>query len=553
MLAYKAVVRLGVAVGGGEVRLDVVNRRAVHQVGARHAHHRHAVHRLYRFDTYRRESQSVGTEGRAGGEDPHPGIAAQAWRAHRRRPPLPLGSGKTPYQPQVRKVGQPAHRLRHGELRLEDDVGPQLRNEAALPRNPELGRELAANMGDRGNRFLHNALLLCHNVKDEVVGGGHPLQPDVGHVADALLDVLVDDALDGADGFVLHCQHGRKDGGGDTRRHLEGTTGLRTVADHTGDVGDHVLDGKDDLVVVTAEEIGEAAGGASGSRHAAAQRRKPPEALLDVYDGEVAQREGTDQILLALEALLRIYPDRQRGGDALVAAAGIAHHGHFQTRHTGVAGGGGVSQYLGIDAVAEELLVRLEEDHFPELVAVIAAQGDFGGFLVEFGGFKDEVQLADGRGRGEVVNQRHGERNVTGDGVAGRGAAIVGEDFAVLGDVAEMGVFTADDDGGAVVAVVARHLDVKLLLGIFFLDDADALLADVLFGGFHGFGIHVLQHFQPVFRLSGNGTECNGDGKPHHASAGYADPHGVLEHVGAQSHFNLLGHPAQNFFRFCHG
>ena len=98
--AVKAVDGLGVAVGVGQIRLDVIDRRAAHQIRTRHIQDR-AVLRVEvgLYQPHARKPQRVRPEGRARGKDAHAGVAAQTRRTHGRRPAVAARLGKFPDQP----------------------------------------------------------------------------------------------------------------------------------------------------------------------------------------------------------------------------------------------------------------------------------------------------------------------------------------------------------------------------------------------------------------------------------------------------------------------
>ena len=252
--------------------------------------------------------------------------------------------------------------------------------------------------------------------------------------------------------------------------------------------------------------MGDAAGRSRGGHHAAAQRREPSEALLDVDDRQVAQHQRADELLLALQPLLGIYPYRQRGGNALVAAARVAHHGHLHARHTRVAGGGGVGENLRVDAVAEKLLLRLCEDGAPQSMAVVVHQRHLRRPLVQLGTLQNETYLVDGRGGGKLIHLPHRETGLS-VGLRGRVAgAFVQQHLAVLRQMAKVGVFAADHHPRLVLPVMSDHLNIQLLFGVFFLTDMDALLGNIDLGFLHIFWCDVAQHLQLVFRLAGHGA-----------------------------------------------
>ena len=94
-----------------------------------------------------------------------------------------------------------------------------------------------------------------------------------------------------------------------------------------------------------------------------------------------------------------------------------------------------------------------------------------------------------------------------------------------------MGVRPCDDDRDVVVTVVALHLDIEFLGRIFFLQNFDTILGDILLALLHIFGCGVFQHFEAVFRLADQGAEGDGDGQSYHPRARNAYAHSVFQDI----------------------
>ena len=103
-----------------------------------------------------------------------------------------------------------------------------------------------------------------HDIEHLAIGLVHRIRTNGYEVAYALFDILVDDALDSTDTIALHSQHGRQDGCADTRGDLERTTRLGSIAYHSGEISDHILDRKGDLLEIAAHQIGDATTRTSG-------------------------------------------------------------------------------------------------------------------------------------------------------------------------------------------------------------------------------------------------------------------------------------------------
>ena len=109
-----------------------------------------------------------------------------------------------------------------------------------------------------------------HHVQHQFIGAGHSFCAYGVHVEDALVHIVGDNALNGADGFVFNGQHRRQDGGGGSGSHFQRAAGFGAVANHASDVGNHIFHGVGNLIVVAVHQIGQSAGRASGSDHTAA-------------------------------------------------------------------------------------------------------------------------------------------------------------------------------------------------------------------------------------------------------------------------------------------
>ena len=148
------------AVREGEIRLDVVNGRPVHQVRTGDAKHRaKARARLHAKQPHGGKADGVRAERRARGEHAHALVAAKARRLHHGRPALLMHFGKAPDQPDMRESRKPAQRVRVPVFRLEHDHGLLFRHEAALPRDAELGCKIAPDARDHAERsgLLHTS------------------------------------------------------------------------------------------------------------------------------------------------------------------------------------------------------------------------------------------------------------------------------------------------------------------------------------------------------------------------------------------------------------
>lgn len=205
-----------------------------------------------------------------------------------------------------------------------------------------------------------------HDVEDEVVGLGHAIVPNAGEVVDGAVDIFFHDALRSVGIRMLHRQRGRQYRRAHAARYFQRAPGFRTIAYHAREIGNHVLDGVGCLLVPAAHQVGNPHCRARCSNHTSAQRREPPQRLLDIDDRQVAQRQRTNRLLAAAAALFGIEIDGHRAGDSLVAGTRVGHHLHHRARHTRIARPAGVTQYLREQRVAKNIsyLTTLWVDRF---------------------------------------------------------------------------------------------------------------------------------------------------------------------------------------------
>ncbi len=157
------------AVGKGNVGLDVIDGRAIAQVSAPNMDDGAALGKLNALQLHAGKANGVGPKRAARGEYAHPLAATQTRRTHRGRP---VGSSarvvvrrgigrnvtcraarrpvlKAPEQPKMRELVQAAHRVCTGKLGLKDDAPLQVRGQKAVPGNTELLRQVGTNVCDR--------------------------------------------------------------------------------------------------------------------------------------------------------------------------------------------------------------------------------------------------------------------------------------------------------------------------------------------------------------------------------------------------------------------
>ena len=96
---------VGMGVGEGEVGLNVVDGGAVHKVGAGDVEDRApGCGEVYLGETHGRETDGVGTERGACGEDAHTPVTAETGRADSGMPLFGVGLGEVPEKPDMGKA-----------------------------------------------------------------------------------------------------------------------------------------------------------------------------------------------------------------------------------------------------------------------------------------------------------------------------------------------------------------------------------------------------------------------------------------------------------------
>ena len=110
---------------------------------------------------------------------------------------------------------------------------------------------------------------MSHHVQHQLIGAGHAFCAYGVHVEDALVHIIGDDALNSADGFVFNGQHRRQDGGGGSSGHFQRAAGFGTVANHAGDIANHVFHSVGNLFISAVHQVSQAASGAGGGNHTA--------------------------------------------------------------------------------------------------------------------------------------------------------------------------------------------------------------------------------------------------------------------------------------------
>ena len=146
---------LGHGIGVRQVRLDVYDRRAVHEVGTADRNGGSILPRQVDFlDFDAAHGQGIRPKAAARRKHAQPHIATKTGRAYRRLPGVAHVFRKNPQEPQMTKAFQPTQRIGIPEFRLKDNRRTQILQKPALPRNPELVRKIAPDAGNDLESYL---------------------------------------------------------------------------------------------------------------------------------------------------------------------------------------------------------------------------------------------------------------------------------------------------------------------------------------------------------------------------------------------------------------
>ena len=104
-----------------------------------------------------------------------------------------------------------------------------------------------------------------------------------------------------------------------------------------------------------------------------------------------------------------------------------------------------------------------------------------------------------------------------------------------------------DHRHGAAFSGRGFDLDIEFFGDILLQRDADALFVDITGAPPDGFGRHVAQDLQLIFRTADQRPQRHGDRQADHSRAGNAHAHRILEDIGAQAHLDLFGLRVEQF------
>ena len=376
-------------------------------------------------------------------------------------------------------------------------------------------------MGAQGRKIVQRVF---HVVFDDAVGALHP------------------------DAARAHgrCLAGRVDTGGD----LEGAVRLGTVADHTGHVAHHVLDGTADLMVAAAQQVGDAAGGTGAGHGRAAEVAQAAKLGFDPDGDEIGEGDGPQHLFFVDVQPAGRCHNRHGGRNALVAAAGVCHHRDRGTRHPGVRARRGDDHGIGGQVAGHQALAAVQLQVAANGQAVLLGEALLADGGVHFDGAADDVDGVMQRVkllRAVIPDGLHGQESgdlfrrhqVASVRRLGRGVRLVQRGLAVLLDQHHIGVQVPDHGTAGVSLALDRHVHIELLghLCHFHFDlacfDESCRLLYLLRG-------HIVHDLQQVDRVTAHRADGS---RVIHALVGSARDarrHRVFDDVDAGAHQHLF-------------
>ena len=177
----------------------------------------------------------------------------------------------------------------------------------------------------------------------------------------------------------------------------------------------------------------------------------------------------------------------------------------------------------------------------------LPGEGLLGGGFVQTAGFENEAQFAEGRRHGEIPDAAQVEKDLALFLIGNGCSAFVEQRFAVAFEVDEGGMPARNYRYSAVSSGHGFDLDIKLFGNILLQRNADALFVDITGPPLHGFGRHVAQNLQPVFRTADQRSQRHGDRQADHSRTGNAYAHRIFEDIGAQAHLDFFGLRIEQF------
>lgn len=139
-----------VSVGIGDVGLNIVDRRAIHQVSTKYVDDwRLTASEVYFVNAHTRKADGIGAERRTRGEDPNALVATKTWRTDGEASVIVAAvSRKLPDEPQVIKILQATHGLGMAIVMCKNNASWQCRCYTTLSRYAEFRRQRRTEKGN---------------------------------------------------------------------------------------------------------------------------------------------------------------------------------------------------------------------------------------------------------------------------------------------------------------------------------------------------------------------------------------------------------------------
>ena len=308
-----------------------------------------------------------------------------------------------------------------------------------------------------------------HDVQNRAVCLFHSLGTDTREVVDATVYIVFDEPFHIGYIFVLDGQHGTEYCGGNSARHFQRATGLGAIANHTGQIGNHILHAIDNLVIVATHQIGDAATASGAGNHTTAKCTETSQTLFDIDGCQMAQYQGSCQFLFRI----MIFPCkdhyRQSGGYSLIAAAAVAHNGNHGPGHSCVTGATGGGKDVAEDAVTHYTLSQRTAQCLSQFVAIVAFKGFIGGLFIQDTCLVDEFQKFQRGIHGKIVNLAQIQTVFHIDALAAlETISFIGNDIAVVRKEDQTVMFMGDNGLCIMLTGTADDIHIKIVAGFLF-------------------------------------------------------------------------------------
>ena len=381
-----------------------------------------------------------------------------------------------------------------------------------------------------------------HQPDDGAVGFPHSFAGQRSDVADGVLHPFDDDAVPAVKFALMLLHLPAQQTGLDRRSDFGGAAGLGAVADHAGINGHRIDDGVGNLLVPPAVQVTDAGPSAAPGGGGAAVGGKAADPGFQMDGHQVGDDKGPIQLLLGGFQRPGVHDHRQRGGQPLVAAAGIDDDRQFAAVHPGVGAGG----RPGFGPVVGAVAVGFQQDP-PDVGPVLAAQPLPGNGRVAVDlPLQNGLDILQLHTVGKFHDPLHTQQRPVGGVLdALLGIRAVQQDLPVRFQPDHVGVVAGDLGERRVPRRRYPNLDVKNVLLIRRQHPQFHFLLVIghpgdLLGGKAG------QDLQLRVGIAGHDARSGGCLQPAlPAGVGHDHALDVLDDVGAGAHFHLPGQAAQ--------